>query len=165
MGHPPPIVTTPSRMSLLMTATVPTPVARFDNAAFACGAAQVRAHYRHLATVVTITGRIDTANVDPATEYTRRFVLAKDALILDLSDVNISAAEAISFVNTVAEDCRAAGVECTLVASDAVVDLLDDFDDETLLPIASSVHEALHSFADVIATRRQLLLPLIKKTA
>jgi anti-anti-sigma regulatory factor len=152
-------------MSLLMTATLTTPAARFDNAAFDCGPAQIRAHFRHLATVVTITGRIDAANVDPVTEYTRRFILAKDALILDLSDVNLSAAEAISFVNTVAAECRAAGVECMLVAGEAVVDVLDDFDDEALLPIAGSVHEALHYFADVIATRRQLLLPLIKKTA
>jgi len=137
---------------------------RFDNASFGCGRAQIRAHYRHLATVVTVTGSIDAVNVDAVTAYIQRFVLAKDALILDLTDVGISAADAISLLKTLAQDCRAAGVECTLVATDAVADLVGDGDD-ALLPVAGSVHEALHYFADVIAARRQLLLPLIKKTA
>ena len=145
-----------------MIAPLTTPASLFDNAAFTCGRAQIRAHYRHLATVVTITGRVDAANVDSVTEYAQRFILAKDPLILDVSDVSVPVAAAISFLNTVAEGCRAAGVECVLVAGGAVADLLGDLDD---VPVACSVHEALHHFADVIATRRQLLLPLIKKTA
>lgn len=135
---------------------------RFDNAAFGCGRAQIRAHYRHLATVVTITGLIDSVNVDAVTAYTQRFILAKDPLILDLSDVRISTADAGALLRTLAQDCRAAGVECTLVAPGAVAELPGDDAD---LPLAGSVHEALHCFADEIAARRQLLLPLIKKSA
>lgn len=141
-----------------MTATL-TP--RFDNAAFGCGRAQIRAHYRHLATVVTITGLIDSVNVDAVTAYTQRFILAKDPLILDLSDVRISTADAVTLMTTLAQDCRAAGVECMLVAPGALAEVAGDDD----FPLAGSVHEALHCFADEINARRQLLLPLIKKSA
>lgn len=85
-----------------MTATL-TP--RFDNAAFGCGRAQIRAHYRHLATVVTITGLIDNVNVDAVTAYTQRFILAKDPLILDLGEVRISATDALTLLRTLAQDC------------------------------------------------------------
>ncbi|MGE5693923.1 MAG: STAS domain-containing protein [Candidatus Sericytochromatia bacterium] len=141
-----------------MTATL-TP--RFDNAAFGCGRAQIRAHYRHLATVVTIIGLIDSVNVDAVTAYTQRFILAKDPLILDLSDVRISTADAVTLMRTLAQDCRAAGVECMLVAPGALAEVAGDDD----FPLAGSVHEALHCFADEINARRQLLLPLIKKSA
>ena len=56
-------------------------------------------------------------------------------------------------------------VECTLIATDAVAELVRDYHDESQLPIASSVHEALGYFADMISTRRALMLPLIRKTA
>lgn len=141
-----------------MTATL-TP--RFDNAAFGCGRAQIRAHYRHLATVVTITGLIDNVNVDAVTAYTQRFILAKDPLILDLGEVRISATDALTLLRTLAQDCRAAGVECMVVAPGAMAELAGDND----LPLAGSVHEALHYFADEIDARRRLLLPLIKKSA
>ncbi len=151
-----------------MTATLITSAsnatAPFDNAAFVCGRAQIRAHLRHLATVVTITGHVDSINVDAVAAYTQRFILAKDPLIFDITGASISAADAVLLCKTLAQDCRAAGVECTLVATDAVADLIDD-DDDAAVSVAGSVHEALHYFADVIAARRQLLLPLVKKTA
>ena len=34
-----------------------------------------------------------------------------------------------------------------------------------MFPIARSVHEALRNLADAIVSRRQLVLPLIKKSA
>ncbi len=40
-----------------MTATI-------NTSAFDCGRAQLRWHFRHLATVVTIHGEIDAVNVD-----------------------------------------------------------------------------------------------------
>ena len=151
-------------MTATLAASAPNATSRFDNAAFNCGRAKIRAHCRHLATVVTITGGIDDVNVDAVAAYAQRFILAKDPLIFDLSAARISAADAMSLLKTLAQDCRAAGVQCVLVATDTVADLLDD-DDDGLLSVAGSVHEALHHFADVIAARRQLLLPLIKKTA
>jgi hypothetical protein len=63
------------------------------------------------------------------------------------------------------EACCAAGVEWTLVASPAVIEVLGDGQGQGLFPITRSVHEALRNLADAIVNRRQMVLPLVKKTA
>jgi anti-anti-sigma factor len=141
-----------------MTATITT-------SGFDCGRAQIRWHFRHLATVVTIHGEIDAVNVDLVVGHIRRLILARDPLVLDLSDVKSSAAECISLVYQVAEACRQAEVEWTLVARPDVSQMLHDSEDEVTCPIARSVPEALQQFSDVIVRRRQLLLPLVGKSA
>jgi len=141
-----------------MTATITT-------SAFDCGRARIRSHFRHRATVVTIDGEIDAVNVDQVIECARRFVLAKDPLVLDMSNVNSFAAEGVSLLISVAEDCRAAEVEWVLVPGTATADLLCDTGYDATFPVARSVHEALRDFTDVIDRRRQLLLPLVRKTA
>lgn len=134
--------------------------ARQTNWTVDCGGARVRAHCRHLATVVTIRGDIDAANADWVSRYVRRFILADNPVVLDISEVSHFAPAGVSLVDTFDEDCRAAGVEWTLVAGPGVGELLgDDF------RVARSVHEALGNVADAIVSRRQLVLPLIKKTA
>lgn len=135
------------------------------NFTFDCGGAQIRAHYRHLATVVTIRGGIDAANVDEIGEYIRRFTLGENPVVLDLGDLNHFAAAGISLLDKFDIDCRAAGVEWTLVARPAVIELLNDGADRTGFPITRSVPEALGDLADAIASRRRLVLPLIGKTA
>jgi anti-anti-sigma factor len=139
-----------------MTATIPS---------FDCGGAQIRAHFRHLATVVKIQGNVDAANVDQLVEHTRRFIMAHDPLVLDLSGVNSFAEDGISLLHAVTEDCRSAAIEWTLVASPAVVARLRNSDYDDMFATARSVREALHRFADMIDMRRQLLLPLVKKSA
>jgi len=139
---------------------------RQGNCTFDCGGAQIRAHCRHLATVVTIRGEIDAVDVDRASEYIRRFILANSPVVLDMSDVSHFAAAGIALLSTFDDECRAAGVEWTLVASPAVLDLLDQGEqDEALFPVRYSVQEALRDLANAIVIRRQLVLPLIKKTA
>jgi anti-anti-sigma factor len=136
--------------------------------AFDCCGAQVRAHYRHLATVVTIRGEIDAVNVDRVSAYIRPFILGQNPVVLDMSGVSHFSPAGISLLNVVDEDCYAAGVGWTLVASPAVIELLGDGggqDDGAAFPITRSVHEALRNLADAIVSRRQLVLPLIKKTA
>jgi anti-anti-sigma regulatory factor len=140
-------------------------MSRRGNATFDCGGAQIRGHYRHLATVVTILGTIDAANADRIREYTRRFILMKNPLILDLSAVNSFAEEGISFLHLLDQDCRAAELEWILVASHAVTEQLRAHDNEARFAMTPSVHDALHHFADVIAERRQQLLQLIRNTA
>ena len=121
---------------------IATAAARQGNDVFQCGGAQIRAHCRHLATVVTIRGEIDAVDVDRASEYIRRFILANSPVVLDMSDVSHFA------------------------ASPAVLDLLDQCEqDEALFPVRYSVQEALRDLANAIVIRRQLVLPLIKKTA
>jgi anti-anti-sigma factor len=148
----------------MITANVAT---RRGNYTFECSGAQIRAHCRHLATVVTIRGLIDAVNVDRVSENIRRFILGNHPVVLDMTDVSHFAADGISLLYTLDEDCRAAGVVWTLVASPAVIELLGDGCDENeaMFPIARSVHEALRNLADAIARRRQLVLPLITKTA
>jgi anti-anti-sigma factor len=142
-----------------------TGTSRYGNPTVDCGGARVRAHYRHLATVVAIRGRIDATNVDRVSEAARRFILAKEPLVLDLSGVNSFAAAGIWLLCVLDGDCRAAGVEWTLVESPAVNELLRDFGEDAEFPTSPSVQQALHTLADVIDRRRQLLLPLIQKTA
>lgn len=135
------------------------------NPTIECGDAQIRAHYRHLATVVTIRGRIDSANVDQLSEQARRFVLAKEPVVLDLSGVTSFAAAGIWLLCVIDGDCRAAGVEWTLIDGPAVAELLGDFDEDAMFPTARSVDQALHALADGNDQRRQLLLPLFQKSA
>jgi anti-anti-sigma factor len=142
--------------------TITTVATRHGYGTFHCGAAQIRAHCRHLATVVTIRGDIDAGNVDRVSECLWRFTLGSNPVVLDMSDVSHFAAKGISLVHKLDEDCRAAGVEWILVASPAVTALLGDQDE---FPIARSVREALRTLAEAIVDRRQLVLPLIKKTA
>jgi anti-anti-sigma factor len=149
-----------------MTVTIGTAashfVPRYGSPAFECNGAQMRAQCRHLATVVTISGAIDATNVDRVSQYSRRFILADTPIVLDLSGVNSFCAQGAAFLYALDDECRAAGIEWVLVASDAVEHELAD---EGLLPTTGSVPEALHFFADAIASRRRLLLPLLTKTA
>ena len=136
----------------------------YGNPMFECGGAQMRAQCRPLATVVTVSGVIDDTNTDRVTEYSRRFILPDKPFVLDLSGVDHLAPQCIPFLHRVDEDCGAAGVEWALVASIAVTRALRIADD-TMFPVAVSLHEALHHFADDISARRRLLLPLLSKTA
>ena len=51
-----------------------------------------------------------------------------------------------------------------MVASPAVTELLGN-GAELMFPVARSVHAALRNVADAIVSRRQLVLPLVRKTA
>lgn len=136
---------------------------RRGNATFECSGALVRAHSRHLATVVTVRGEIDAVNVDRVSAYIRPFVLAQDPMVLDLSGVTHFSTAGYSLLCMLDEECFVAGVEWTLVASPAVSDVLGG--GETAFPSAPTVHEALRRLAAAIVSRRELVLPLIKKTA
>ena len=130
-----------------------------------CCGARVRAQYRHLATVVAVHGRIDTDNIDRVSEQVRRFILAREPLVLDLTGVDSFTPAAIWLLSALDGDCQAAGVEWTLVAGPVVNELLRRFGDDARFPTSPSVQRALRNLAEVIDRRRQLLLPLIKKTA
>ncbi|ORV18495.1 STAS domain-containing protein [Mycobacterium celatum] len=138
---------------------------RYGSPVIDCGGAQVRAQCRHLATVVTISGAIDAMNVERVSEYCRHFVLSDKPIVLDLSGVDCLASEGIRLLYRIDDDCRTAGVEWALVASPAVTRVLQITNEEGLFPVAESVHEALHYFADAISARRRLLMPLLNKTA
>ncbi len=77
-----------------MTTTIPTSksacsvTTRPGNAAVDYGGAQIRAYLHHLATVVTIRGEIDAANVEQISEHVRRFSLGTNPMVLDLSELS-----------------------------------------------------------------------------
>ena len=116
--------------------------------------------------MVTVRGEIDAVNVDRVGQYIRRFLLDESPVVLDMSGVSHFLPAGISLLSTFDDDCRAAGVEWTLVAEpERSRELLSDAAPRNTFPIARSVHEALRNLADAIVSRRQLVLPLIKKTA
>jgi anti-anti-sigma factor len=127
---------------------------------FDCGGARIRAHCRHLATVVTVRGEIDALNVEWVGQYLRRFVLGNGPVVLDMNDVIYSGAIGVALLSSFDDDCREAGVDWTLVPGPSAPELLGD-----MFPVTESVHEALRNHADAIDSRRQLVLPLIKKSA
>lgn len=103
--------------------------------------------------------------MDQLSEHARRFVLASEALVLDLSGVTSFAAAGIWLLCVLDGDCRAAGVEWTLIESASVHDLLGDFDEDAMFPTSPLVDQALHALADGNDQRRQALLPLFEKSA
>lgn len=137
---------------------------RQANGVFDCHGAQVRAQFRHLATVVTIRGEIDAENVDPLGEYIRRFTLGENSVVLDLSGVSAFAVSGIWLLYAFDECCRAAGVDWTLVPNSAVTAVLDD-DLDREFAMTPSVREVLNDLSEAIIRRRRMALPLVRKTA
>ena len=106
--------------------TIANVTTRQGNGSVDCGGAQIRAHCRHLATVLTVRGEIDAFNVDRVSEHIRRSIVGNHPVVLDMSDVSQFATAGISLLYSLDEDCHAAGVEWTLVASPAVFEYLGD---------------------------------------
>lgn len=134
----------------------------YGNPTFDCAGAQLHAVCRQLATVVTVDGVVDDTNIERLTAFVRRFVLPEKPFALDLSGVSSCAEQIVSLMYDVDECCFHAGVEWSVIASDAVQRVLRG--SGVNVPVAKSVPEALHHFADSIDERRRLL-PLLTKTA
>jgi len=137
---------------------------RYGNPVVDQGGARIRAHCRHVATVVTVGGHIDAANVEAVAAAVKRFVLPDKPIVLDLNQISDFAPQAVSFLQDLADACVTAGVGWALIAGDAVSQRLTRGGDAAL-PVVSSVAEALHNFDDAILDRRRFLLPLLRKTA
>ena len=136
----------------------------YGNQPVDCHGAQMRAVCRQLATVVTVTGDINEANVDHIIANAKRFILTEKPFVLDLSGVNSFSTDCISLLYAVDENCDRAGVEWLVIASQPVHRTLRLFGERETFPTVASVAEALHHFADSIGERRRLL-PLLTKTA
>jgi anti-anti-sigma regulatory factor len=132
---------------------------------FDCNGAAVRAQCRSLGTVVTITGAVDSTNVDQVSEYSKRFILPDKPFVLDLSALDSFAAQGLRLLYRVDAFCTAAGLEWSVIPSQAVNTALLVTHEESSFPVFGSVHEALHYFADAHSARRRMLLPLLTKTA
>jgi anti-anti-sigma regulatory factor len=135
----------------------------YGNPAIDCDGAQVRAHCRQLATVVTITGDVGM-NIDRVCQFAQRFVIPEKPVILDLGGVNSFSVQSVSLLYMIDDACGAAGVEWELIASPAVRQALSASGNEDVFPLVESVPNALEHYADVIGERRRLL-PILGKTA
>lgn len=151
-----------------MTSASATSVRRFayrnGNPTIECGGANLRAHCRQLATVVTVDGNIDESNLERLGQHVKRFVLAEKPLVLDLGAVEHFSQLATVLLQSVEQTCCATGVDWCLVASDPVKDALSMQGARTAYAVADSVPEALDVFLDDLVARRRLL-PLLNKTA
>jgi anti-anti-sigma regulatory factor len=136
----------------------------YGNPAVDCDGAQMHALCRQLATVVTVDGDINDANLDRVYAHAKRFVLPEKPFVLDLSAVDSFSVESISLMYRLDEACHDAGVEWSVITSQPVMRTLRLAGERETFPIAPSVAEALHHFADSIGERRRLL-PLLNKTA
>ncbi len=128
----------------------------YGNPAFDCGGAQVRTVCRQLATVVTIQGVVDDTNVDRIIALALRSVIAEKAFVLDLSGVESFSAQELSLLAAVDERCFRSDVEWRLIASEPVLHEVSGLN----FPVADSVPDALHHFADSIDERRHMF-PLL----
>jgi anti-anti-sigma regulatory factor len=128
----------------------------YGNPAFDCGGAQVRTVCRQLATVVTVQGVIDDSNIEKVTALALRFVIAEKPFVLDLSGVDSFSAHGLSLLSAVDERCFCSDVEWSLIASGPVIHEASGLN----FPVADSVPDALHHFAESIDERRHLF-PLI----
>ncbi|MBS1691463.1 MAG: STAS domain-containing protein [Actinobacteria bacterium] len=136
---------------------------RYGNPARDCGRAQLRAHCRQLATVVTVTGAVDEANADAIVEYAAHNILAEKPFVLDLSGVSCFSPQGISLLRALSRECGATGVDWRLIAGDEVARVLVAYAAADI-PTAESVPDALAEFAEFNRSRRRLL-PILTKTA
>lgn len=128
----------------------------YGNPAFDCGGAQIRTVCRQLATVVTVQGVVDDNNIEPVTALALRFVIAEKPFVLDLSGVTSFSAQELSLLSAVDEACFLSDVEWSLIASEPVLREASGLN----FPVADSVPDALHHFADSIDERRHMF-PLL----
>ena len=124
----------------------------YGNPAFDCGEAQVRTVCRQLATVVTVQGEVDDTNVERVTAFALRSIIAEKPFVLDLSGVTSFTAQALPLLSAVDERCFCSDVEWSLIPSEPVLHEISALN----FPVADSVADALHHFADSIDERRHL---------
>lgn len=137
---------------------------RYGNPVTEYDGAELRGQCRQLATVVTISGRIDEKNIERVRQYAKRYVLVEKPFVLDLSEVTYFTSQGMSLLHCVDETCSTVGVEWCLVPSQSVTGMLRAFDGESAFPTAKSTPDALNRFLDAMHERRRLL-PLLTKIA
>ncbi|MEV3903386.1 STAS domain-containing protein [Mycobacterium sp. NPDC050551] len=151
-------------MALRSVDSTPGVAFRYGNPATDCDGVRMRACCRQLATVVTVSGDIDTSNANCVRAYAKRNILAEKPLVIDMSSVTSFSVQAVELLFDLDDDCYRTGVEWALIASPPVLQALRATGPESDFPLVGSVPEAMHHFREGILARRRLL-PLLTKTA
>jgi len=136
-----------------------------SNPIVSCGGAEVRACSRHLATVVSIRGRVTADNLAQVIAQTKRFLLCDTSFVIDLRELKSMAPEGSALLMAIDDECATANTEWALVTGPAADRLFDGEMRNRMLPVVDSVADALHDFAEARMTRRDLLLPLLHRSA
>ncbi len=137
---------------------------RYGNPALDCGGAKLRGQCRQLATVLTVTGTLDAANIDLVLAQAKKYVIPEKPVILDLSGVTSFAPEGISLLDLIDEGCDAIGEQWMLVAGPQVSRTLRLCGADESFPTLGSVAAALQDISDAVSARRRLL-PILRKSA
>lgn len=119
------------------------------------------AHTFSDATVVGVTGELDACNMHHLTDCAHAYVATGRALVLDLSQLDFLAAQGITTLFDISDECAQAGVKWVLVTGHAASRLLRICDPDQRLPVVSSIDEALQRFS--AETQPQALLQLVAK--
>ncbi len=119
---------------------------------------EVRVQSRHLGTVLTISGDIDAGNIEGLRAYATRLVPVGNALVLDLGAVKCFESQGLLLLSAVADACGRAELPWALITSHAVDQVLRVCEDDDILPVASSVPDAMQYFADLARVRQQVPL-------
>jgi len=122
-----------------------------------------RIQARRPAIVLTVSGEIDASNTDRFSESAHRLIAVGDPIVVDLSGVDFFGVQAFRALFSLDDDCRKAGVPWALVAGRGVRTLLRIGDCEGVLPVVSSVADALQQFQSQSRARRGLLVPLVSR--
>lgn len=138
---------------------------RYGNPAHDFRGAHIWAQERHGCTVLTVSGRIDGANVDDILEWARPLSAGAPNLVLDLSSVTVCTPNCIRLLREIDALCAKRNGQWALVAGDAVRHRLRSRDGSLSVPLADSVAQAEHHFDDAVTARRRLVLPLLGRTA
>lgn len=115
---------------------------RLDCYEIDCAGAQLRVQPHRLATVLRIEGEIDASNADLVARAARRFVRLRVPLILDVSRVEYLGSAGLRALLLVDDECRLAGLHCSVVAG-ASLRRLTRLVTGLHLPLVDSVADAL----------------------
>ncbi|MDT5400093.1 MAG: hypothetical protein QOK33_3324 [Mycobacterium sp.] len=151
-------------MTIARSISAPDRGFHYGNPALDCERAQMSALCRQLATIVSVAGEVDDANIGRVTQYAARYVLCEKPFVLDLSGVDSFSDRAVSLLYAIDDASYGVGVEWAVVASPAVIRVMSNYGDPADFHTVNSVPEALHHFADATAARRRLL-PIMTKSA
>lgn len=130
-----------------------------------CGTARIRAHSRHLATVLTVRGQIGPANAADMADHIRRYLMSRTPIVVDISAVHPVTTQTLTLITELDADCTVLDLDWVLVADDDVIDPLTAVAGRAMPVTARSVAAAIHHLADSVAWRRNALLPLLENTA
>ena len=98
---------------------------------------------RRQAIVMTVAGELDASNVDQFDSSVRQLSSSGEPFIIDLSDVNFVNSQCIRIFFALQEECQSKGRSWALVVPPPLRPVLRICDPTDVLPVVSSVPEAL----------------------